>query len=325
MPSQAAVIRAGALGDFLLGLPALTALRWRYPKMKVTLVGPMPPARLALWDRVAHEVCDFGSDALAPVFAGGPLPAFLAGVDLAVVWLRSADEVAKALRASGTRTCVASPPFPPAGEPMHVAEWLAQTLQPLGVTLASAWDSAPWLQTPAEGRARALQWKNAVLGAKRYVVLHAGSGSPRKNWPVEHWATVAGQLLKRPDLGVILPCGPADEATVQQLVAALTREGHKERLVLASGLDLEVLAGLLVGADLFLGNDSGVTHLAAAVGAPVVSVFGATDPDVWRPRGPRVRVLGGARASGRDGVFAAEPHWPAMFEVLGAAEHLLMP
>ncbi|HEV2124334.1 MAG TPA: glycosyltransferase family 9 protein [Chloroflexota bacterium] len=323
MPSQAAFVRAGALGDVLLGLPALSALRRRHPELKVIVVAPMPQAQLALWGGVAQEVSDFGSDALAPLFAGGPLPSFLAGVDIAVVWLRSADEVVGAFRAGGTRTCIASPPFPPAGRSEHVAEWLAKTLQPLGVTLDSGWDDAPWLEVPQEGRARTRQWKSTVLGTRGYVVLHAGSGSARKNWPVEHWAAVAGHVLEQPHLGLIVLCGPADDGISRQLAVVLDSRDMRGRVALASGLDLEVLAGLLAGADLFLGNDSGVTHLAAAVGAPVVGVFGPTDPHVWRPRGPRVRVLGGAPASGRDGIFAAAPRWPALHEVLAAAQSWL--
>jgi ADP-heptose:LPS heptosyltransferase len=61
--------------------------------------------------------------------------------------------------------------------------------------------------------------------------------------------------------------------------------------------DLYELACWLAGASLYVGNDSGITHLAAAAGAPVVALFGPTDPAVWAPRGPRVRVV----ATGRPG------------------------
>lgn len=99
------------------------------------------------------------------------------------------------------------------------------------------------------------------------AVLHPFSGSPRKNWPLERF---------------------------EQLAEALRNEMPVEWAAGANWVrcdDLRELARWIAGARLFVGNDSGITHLAAAVGAPTVALFGPTDPRVWAPRGSKVRVV----------------------------------
>ena len=75
---------------------------------------------------------------------------------------------------------------------------------------------------------------------------------------------------------------------------------------------LEAVAGLIACADLYIGNDSGLTHMAAALGAPTVAVFGPTDPGTWRPLGRVVRVLRGAASPDNPA------RWPGVDEVLEA-------
>jgi heptosyltransferase III len=102
------------------------------------------------------------------------------------------------------------------------------------------------------------------------VVIHPFSGSPRKNWPLAFFEEVA----RRSPLPVEWTAGP-DET--------LARATRFENLF--------ELARWLAGATLYVGNDSGITHLAAAVGVPVVALFGPTSPDIWAPRGANVTIL----------------------------------
>jgi hypothetical protein len=105
-----------------------------------------------------------------------------------------------------------------------------------------------------------------------YAVIHPFSGSPRKSWPLENFRAVAAALAER--MPVRWCAGPEEE-----LPGATRFE------------DLFELATWLGNARVYIGNDSGPTHLAAAAGAPVVAIFQASDATVWAPRGPRVRVL----------------------------------
>jgi ADP-heptose:LPS heptosyltransferase len=105
-----------------------------------------------------------------------------------------------------------------------------------------------------------------------FAVLHPFSGSPRKNWPMERFRNLASVL----GMPVEWCAGP--------------EEGLEGAIRIG---DLFELACWLRTARIYIGNDSGITHLAAAAGAPVVAIFGPTDPAVWAPRGDRVRVVAG--------------------------------
>jgi heptosyltransferase-3 len=107
-----------------------------------------------------------------------------------------------------------------------------------------------------------------------FAVIHPFSGSARKNWPLERFREVAARL----SILVRWCAGPQE-----LLDAALRFENLYE------------LACWLARARVYIGNDSGITHLAAAVGTPVVAIFGATDPAVWAPRGNQVRVVSGEK------------------------------
>jgi heptosyltransferase-3 len=105
-----------------------------------------------------------------------------------------------------------------------------------------------------------------------FAVIHPFSGSARKNWPLERFREVAACLA----MPVRWCAGPEEE-----LDDAVRFENLYE------------LGRWLAGARVYIGNDSGITHLAAAVGAPTVAIFGPTDPAMWAPRGERVSVVSG--------------------------------
>jgi len=104
------------------------------------------------------------------------------------------------------------------------------------------------------------------------IVIHPFSGSVRKNWPMMRFRALADRLPKP----VAWCAGPHEP-----LPGAVKIENLYE------------LACWLAGARAYVGNDAGITHLAAAVGTPVVAIFGPTDPALWAPRGERVRVVSG--------------------------------
>jgi lipopolysaccharide heptosyltransferase III len=105
-----------------------------------------------------------------------------------------------------------------------------------------------------------------------YAVIHPFSGSIRKNWPLQRFRAIAAQLKR------VMPvkwCAGEEDPPLPGAVRIY---------------DLYELACWLAKARLYIGNDSGITHLAAAVGTPVLALFGPTDPEVWAPRGQNVRV-----------------------------------
>jgi heptosyltransferase-2 len=258
--------RTGALGDVLL---MRTALWWlRAGGHAVTLLAPARTARLLVGAHpaLADVLLDADSPTVARLF-GGELPPewaeHLETCAAAVVYSRSA-ELAAALSTAISDVRRHAPQ--PAG--MHAADWLCQPLAGLAKAPASAVPDLPG--TPP----------SPVSGPSRdFVAIHPGSGAPDKNWPAERFAAVARGL--EPDLTCVWVRGPA-EAGLGPAPA-----GAKE----LAGEALHAVASELAAARLYLGNDSGLSHLAAAVGTPTLALFGPTDPALWAPRGRQVRVL----------------------------------
>jgi ADP-heptose:LPS heptosyltransferase len=220
----------------------------------------------------------------------------LAPFEAVVAYTRSAVLV-QSLGATGARV-LAQAPLPPRDGP-HAARWLADGVAPLGGDPGLA---PPVLGATAEEEAGAREWLERL--GPRFLAVHPGSGSPRKNWPAERFAAVVAALA--PDRPWLLAGGPADaEAT-----ASLSR---LPSVVVARELPVRVLGAVLARAGLYVGNDSGVSHLAAAFGAPTLALFGPTDPAQWAPVGPHVAVV-----RSPDGTMASL----AAAEVITAAERL---
>ena len=277
MGAQAVVVRAGALGDVLLLRRAVAALRRTY--RRVVLIAPQSSGAALVGPGASEvdELLAWERPEVAALLAGqvpkGPLRGFLGGVELAVVYSRSAD-LAHGLGLMVPRV-VCQEPAPSGG--VHASQWLARPLAALGLDPPA--DLEPILPTPAEATAARELLTRLPEG---FLAIHPGSGSPRKNWPAERFAAVLDLLaLRRPWL---LVEGPADATAVAPLA-------QRPGAVLARGLGVRTLGAVLARAGLFIGHDSGVSHLAAAWHAPTLALFGPTDPALWAPVGPRVRVL----------------------------------
>lgn len=272
-PPRVLVVRAGALGDVLLLRPAIAGLS--RAGFDITFLAPSAPARLLeqpghidVWSWEGPEVASLlsGSRASAP-----ELTSRFAGVTAALVVSRS-EELLAALRARVPEVAAVDP-FPPAG--VHAGRWYAQGAARLG---ADAEASGGALKASAEDRIEAERLLQGL--GDEPVVLHPGSGSRAKNWPARSFAALAAGL---PPVAIV--GGPADGEALHELGVALPRAIRLE------SPPLRVLGAILARARLYVGNDSGVSHLAAAYGAPTLALFGPTDPAVWAPIGPRVVTL----------------------------------
>lgn len=134
-------------------------------------------------------------------------------------------------------------------------------------------------------RGSAILAENGLEGDK-IVVIQPGSGGAKKNWPIEAFASVAS-IIKENGLQVVFLLGPAESSRLNaDTIAALADTGK-----CISGLSISEVIALLSQADAFLGNDSGITHLAASMGVPTTAIFGPTSPVVFRPIGPRVTIF----------------------------------
>jgi heptosyltransferase-2 len=119
------------------------------------------------------------------------------------------------------------------------------------------------------------------------LALHPGSGSERKNWPEAQWADLVQHLIHSTAFNLLLIGGEAEGERLQRLAAALP----PARSRVAQSLPLADLARLLTGCAVFIGHDSGISHLAAAVGLPGLLLWGDSAEEIWRPPSEKIKVL----------------------------------
>jgi len=280
------VVHPGALGDVLLALPALTHLG----ALGFTRVLAAAPrlGNLVRDGGAVEEAVDLEGLGLHHLFVAGVGSPALAGLqrfDAVVSWLGAGDpEYARRLAIASPRAIVARA-RPAPGVSTHVGAHLLATLAPLGA-LPATLPAARLEATPA-ARAWARDWLGSRgLGPGEVVLLQAGAGSPAKIWPD---APGLARRLEADRVPVVLVAGPADGPALARFGGTA---GVGDDRVLRD-LPLDRLAALSSLARAFVGNDSGPTHLAAAVGCPTLALFGPTDPAIWRPLGARVRVAAG--------------------------------
>jgi ADP-heptose:LPS heptosyltransferase len=118
------------------------------------------------------------------------------------------------------------------------------------------------------------------------IAVHPGSGSKAKNWPLENYVSLVQSLYQRCRGTVLVVEGPAERNMIDNMSEVL--DGIT--FIALQCLPLPLLAAVLSQCSLFIGNDSGITHLAAALGLPTIALFGPTDPYVWGPRGKKVFI-----------------------------------
>jgi heptosyltransferase-3 len=285
------VLRAGAIGDTLVTLPALLALRRRFPHAQIEAVGSATALPVAEASGLIDTWLPFDDGRVTRLFMPSEPPPddpFL-GIDVAVAWGRDADgTLERSLVRRGATAVVVAPSRPDPSEPEHVALHLLRTLASLGIKADADLLELPELRVPAEADTRALaELAAAGLSDRPYVAIHPGSGSMTKNWPAEQYAVLVDQLQSECGLASIILGGPAD---AEALVVLHDQPGRPPTAEVVER-PLLVVAALLRRATAFLGNDSGLSHLAGLLGVPTLALFGPSDPTLWAPLGPRVRVV----------------------------------
>jgi heptosyltransferase-2 len=278
------VIRGGAIGDFVLTLPAIKLLRDRFPTARIELLANENIAVLALNRFYADAIRSIESASLARFFArDSTFPAdwaaYFASFDLTISYLFDPEKIFETnLRRAGAKSFIAGPSKLHATE--HAALQLARPLAALGLYLS---DPAAHLFPSKEDRAFAASFTHDRR--KNTIALHPGSGSETKNWPIENWERL-GNFLLSAGCNLLVIVGDADDQCGR--ILELAWSGQRVRF--AKNLPLPHLAALLEGS-FFIGHDSGISHIAAAVGARCLLLFGPTDPAIWVPANEKVTVL----------------------------------
>jgi heptosyltransferase III len=269
-------------------LPALKALRDAHPQAGIEILGYPHIAAVADKRFYADAVRSIEYAALSTFFArDAELPSelrdYFGGFDLILSYLYDPDQIFENnLRRCGAQKILRGPAK--IDKNAHAAWQLAQPLQELRINVS---DLAAKVFPSDEDREFARRFLENC--EPPILALHSGSGSEKKNWPIENWIELAKPSLNAKDLfrTIIFVSGEADE---NEMARVRTLFEHEPQVRFAHQLPLPQLAAALEQST-FIGHDSGISHLAAATGARCFILFGPTDPKVWAPQNKDLRVL----------------------------------
>jgi len=281
---QICVFLTGALGDFINALPALSVLRKANPASRIVLVGNPLWLPLAQADGRVDRVISMES---LPLYAGfqAKLPGnhrlyrFLADFDMIISWFGDAEgQWEKTLRYISQNSHV-FPLHQYRSFPGHISDYYLSTLKKAGMKHMPE-SPLPDLQSGTLTSTKNQDIKELVGNNRPYLCLHPGSGGKKKNWRQENFLAVAHTFYQQWKRPVLVLLGPAEADQKEYW-------GREKRPFLLILPDLSIIdaAYILSKAAIYAGNDSGMTHLAASLGVPIVALFGPTDPCQWAPKG----------------------------------------
>jgi len=272
------VIRGGAIGDFILTLPVLTALRERFPSTEIEVLGYPRIASLGLLGGLAKAVHAIESPGLAMFFAkGGSFDSewreFFGQFAIVISYLFDPDKIFETnVKSCGLRQFIAAQHRPDEAKPIHATDVFLKPLEQLTI-----FDADPVARLELPGLAKRNNW----------LALHPGSGSESKNWPEQNWRELVAHLLDHSPLNLLLIGGEAEGDRLQRLANGMPLD----RLEIAQHIPLPELAPRLAKCAGYVGHDTGMTHLAAALGLPTLVLWGPSSQTIWQPLGEKVRVL----------------------------------
>jgi ADP-heptose:LPS heptosyltransferase len=285
------IVHQGGVGDFILCLPALGSVRQHYPGAWVELMGY--PRVLQLVEgryyvdsgRSVDEV-GLGSFYMRDGDLDEVAFRYFAGFDRAFIFMSDRSGVFSAnVRRTGVQEVFSIPPFPETEKAIHVIDHMLSSLSSMGIP--------PGLRVPKiflceEDRVFAEDWlRQRGAFEKGLIALHPGSGSRNKLWPMEKFLDLVARITVDLRFKIILLIGPAEREYLGSQLELM----RSSNPIWAENLSLIHVASLLDRCRCYIGADSGITHLAAAVGIPTIALFGPTDPRIWGPRGERVAIL----------------------------------
>lgn len=259
------VLRGGALGDFIVTLPTLAALRAHWPSARIELVGNTTAAALAVESHLIDEAHSQHESRWSALYSAEPLPpalgSWLASFDIVLnYWADPDRQFARHFPLRDGQQFLTADPQPTRAP---AASHFSAPLRQLGITTPGITHE---LRTWRPDRSR--------------IAVHPGSGSVSKNWPLSRWRDLCVQINAVPSANFVVISGEAEPSGLLNNLGPSLRQ-----------LPLNALADELSRCRLYLGHDTGVSHLAAACGTPCMLLFGPTDPTIWAPPGAHVHVV----------------------------------
>ena len=281
------VIRGGAIGDFILTLPAIRLLRMAFPEATVEILGCYPVIQLVEGRYYAQLTHNLNSALWVSLFTpqvklDKALCWYFARFQKVINYLN--DEcLSHNLLHAGVRHLIQGSSQIDNGA--HAAYQLAKPLKKLSLFLQHP---AAHLFPSHQDQQKALYMLKSMGYKTPFFVMHPGSGGRHKNWPLVCWkALFFWAIQKFPDFNLICVGGEADKLALEYL----SHQICSLRICFFDSLPLPILTGLLSQASLFVGQDSGISHIAAATGIHCILLYGPTNPHIWAPANRLVSVI----------------------------------
>lgn len=291
-------IHPGAIGDVMLALSAIRSVRASFPHHACGLMAGGPVSRLLLACGEIDRVYPLEQSGLAGLLAGAEesdpdLRSWLGRADLVVGWMRDEEgQLAATFRTLGAGRVILRSPFDQTCTGVHQADRYLDTV----ASVAAVGQKEKPLQLPdavlKEGAG--ILAELGVEESQAVALLHPGSGSRHKRCSPDLFVELVAQLQAW-SVAPVLLAGPAEIEQAHAICLACPTQP-----ALCEGVDLPVAAGLAARAALYVGHDSGFTHVAASLAVPTIALFGPTDPVRWASRGGHVQLLRGAPCACQD-------------------------
>jgi len=290
------LVRLGGLGDLLTAVPAMQFLRRRFPETRFTLVSREDYGEFLRRLGIAHLVRRWDSPELAPLFSSscpkeGEAAVWVREFDLIVAWRvgRESDSLTENLIAlAGPEKCRIFHYRPEGGDSIgrHFFDRTVDAFRLEGPsTKGLSLEECALLPVGDVQKSNGLRLIQGGEPGKTLLLIHPGSGGKAKIWPLSRYLEILRRLGDRGFRGAVVT-GDAESDMDRFFRDRILPAGW----VRLKNPSLDALAGLLSVSRLYIGNDSGITHLAAACGAEVIALFLDRHVAAWRPLG-RVRLL----------------------------------
>lgn len=287
-------IRGGAIGDFILTMPAIQLVRQTLPEARIEVLGYETITSVAKASSLVQATRSIEHGPMAGFFVpegklDSELMDYFASFSVVISYLYDSAGFFRAnVERCKVGTFIQGPHrIDESKEDESAAVQLAKPLETLAMFLEKAYVKLP---DGCGKKGRAPLSDQGPVSVRPRIALHPGSGSALKNWSLEGWVEVAEKLQQKfPIVEFLVISGEAEERSIGDCLALLDQAAvnwrHLEHVALPE------VAGELQQCDLFLGHDSGISHLAAACGLPALLLFGPSNEKIWAPQNPAVQVI----------------------------------
>lgn len=284
------IIHPGGLGDLVLSLPAVTVLRKKFPHARITVAGNADHL-VPVMSGYAHKIHSISKLPLYRIYANDLSSeqdlGFWRSFDLIISWTGWQDqEFISRFKSIHPNVCIASwKPVP--GETRHVSRIFVDSLSLAGIVDTEV--EFPHVHLSPELRSQGRAWLIAQgwNGHDSLTAIHPGAGSKTKRWSLSRFKSLAYILSLDDKKRILIVEGSAERGLAEKIIPEIPGD----RAIVFDRMSLDLLAAVLSNCEPFIGNDSGIAHLAASLGVRCIVLFGPTLPQNWAPLGRDVTIL----------------------------------